>query len=127
MAGSRARADRRGIGTTLAPRHGDERRSQSTNVGRNLRRSASRHSALLARLPAGEHAPDPALSAGDASVELARLSLIDRQIITLCVLEGFSEREAAGVLDIAPGTVKSRLFRARRRLASALAPEGNPA
>ncbi|TFC63068.1 RNA polymerase sigma factor [Cryobacterium sp. TMB1-7] len=40
-----------------------------------------------------------------------------RQVITLCVLEGFKVSEAAIVLNVPDGTVESRLSRAKRRLA----------
>jgi RNA polymerase sigma factor (sigma-70 family) len=98
----------------------------ATNVGRNLRRSASRYTALLDRLPPADHGADPAAAseARDLAASLARLPLTDRQVLTLCVLEGYSERDAAVALGIAPGTVKSRLSRARRRLASAVISEG---
>ena len=98
----------------------------ATNVARNLRHSAGRYAALLERLPPGEHGTDPADSAAahDAATHLDRLSLADRQVLTLCVLEGYSEREAAAALGVAPGTIKSRLSRARRRLASALTSHG---
>ena len=39
-----------------------------------------------------------------------------RNIIALVDVVGFSYKEAAGVLDIEPGTVMSRLSRARRAL-----------
>jgi RNA polymerase sigma-70 factor (ECF subfamily) len=91
----------------------------ATNVARNLRRSSARYSALLERLPAAESGPDPAdIVSHDVEVRLARLPLADRQVLTLCVLEGYSERDAATALGIAPGTVKSRLSRARRRFLS---------
>jgi RNA polymerase sigma factor (sigma-70 family) len=98
----------------------------ATNVGRNLRRSAGRYTALLERLPPASDAPDPAdrVVAPEITAQLARLSLPDRQVLTLCVLEGYSERDAAAALGVAPGTVKSRLSRARRRLASAVISEG---
>jgi RNA polymerase sigma factor (sigma-70 family) len=98
----------------------------ATNVARNLRRSATRYAALLDRLPPGEQGPDPADSAAahDVATHLGRLSLADRQVLTLCVLEGYSEKDAAAALGVAPGTVKSRLARARRRLASALTSYG---
>jgi len=40
----------------------------------------------------------------------------DQQILLLIGVEGFTYEEAAQVLDVAVGTVKSRLFRARDRL-----------
>lgn len=98
----------------------------ATNVARNLRRGAHRYAALLERLPPGEHGADPADSAAEHDVvaHLARLSRPDRQVLILCVLEGYSERDAAAALGVAAGTVKSRLSRARRRLASAVASPG---
>lgn len=93
----------------------------ATNVGRNQRRSARRHRALLERLPPGEHADDPAdLAQRGLVTQLADLPLADRQVLVLCVLEGYSERDAAAALGVAPGTVKSRLSRARRRAAHVL-------
>ena len=39
-----------------------------------------------------------------------------RSVIWLVDVEGFRQREVAGILDIPPGTVASRLFRARSTL-----------
>jgi RNA polymerase sigma-70 factor (ECF subfamily) len=47
-------------------------------------------------------------------------------VLTLCVIEGYSEREAAEALGVAVGTVKSRLSRARGRLAASVAPALKP-
>lgn len=95
-----------------------------TNTAHNLRRSAARYRALLKRLPAADRPPDPAdlVSDGVATAALRKLSTTDRQVIVLCVLEGFSEREAADALGIPAGTVKSRLSRARSRLAALVQP-----
>lgn len=91
----------------------------ATHVAQNLRRSARRHRALLAKLPPDPHGPDHAdgFDDGEAHAALRELPLIDRQILTLCVLEGYSERDAATALGVPAGTVKSRLARARTRLA----------
>jgi RNA polymerase sigma factor (sigma-70 family) len=91
----------------------------ATNASRNVSRSARRHRALLARLPAEPAARDHAerFEGSDAVDALRRLSIADQRIITLCVLEGLSEREATQVLGIPSGTVKSRLSRAKTRLA----------
>lgn len=51
---------------------------------------------------------------------LARLPLVDREVLTLCFLEDLSIAEIAEILAIPPGTVKSRLFKARRALRAAL-------
>jgi RNA polymerase sigma-70 factor (ECF subfamily) len=94
----------------------------ATNAARNIARARRRHRALLLRLPPSDAATDAPdrLDVGDAELALRTLPLIDQQVITLCVLEGFSEREASTALGVAPGTVKSRLSRAKARLGSAL-------
>lgn len=90
----------------------------ATNAARNVSRSSARYRRLLAALPPADHAPDPAdsLDDGPATRAFRTLPLADRQVIGLCVLEGYSEADAATALGIARGTVKSRLSRARRRL-----------
>ena len=47
--------------------------------------------------------------------QLQRMEPEHRAVLVLRDLEGLSEQEAAEVLDVAPGTVKSRLHRARAR------------
>jgi RNA polymerase sigma-70 factor (ECF subfamily) len=45
-----------------------------------------------------------------------RLPLNDKVILSLVVIEGMKYEEAAAVLDVPVGTVRSRLSRARSRL-----------
>jgi RNA polymerase sigma factor (sigma-70 family) len=94
----------------------------ATNVSSNLRRGARRHHALLSRLPLETHHPDHAerFDDGDAQRALRSLTTADQRVITLCVLQGLSEREAAAVLGVPAGTVKSRLSRAKARIAAQL-------
>lgn len=47
---------------------------------------------------------------------IEKLSDIQREVIILCDIEGFSYKETALTLGIEEGTVKSRLFRAREKL-----------
>ncbi len=58
----------------------------------------------------------------DAEIDaaVARLPFEFRDAVILSDLEGLSYNEVADVLDIPVGTVKSRLYRGRRLLASAL-------
>jgi len=57
---------------------------------------------------------------------LETLDDVSRTIVVLCGIEGFEYAEAAEVLAIPVGTVKSRLFRARARLADLLADDLGP-
>jgi RNA polymerase sigma-70 factor (ECF subfamily) len=60
---------------------------------------------------------DEALTVGAA---LAELDPMSRQALVLVAVEGLSYQEAGAVLDLAVGTVKSRVSRARARLAELL-------
>lgn len=57
----------------------------------------------------------------DALDELDDLS---RTLVLLCSVQGLSYPEASEVLDLPVGTIKSRIFRARARLAESLAGTG---
>lgn len=87
------------------------------------RRIAAREAVRAARQsPAGESQPPeevPAPGRTSLGVEirdqLERLEPEQRAVLVLRDLDGLSEQEAAMLLDVAPGTVKSRLHRARAR------------
>lgn len=101
----------------------------------HLRKAKSRRASSLDHLSAGtefvqplprvaEMAPDDALR---ERVELA-LERIDpdfRAVVVLRDIEGYEYREIAEILEIAPGTVKSRLHRARMALRELLKPDLN--
>lgn len=55
---------------------------------------------------------------------LAALPLLEREVLVLFHLQDLSLRECAAVLEVPPGTVKSRLFRARRMLRDRLLEKG---
>jgi RNA polymerase sigma-70 factor, ECF subfamily len=57
---------------------------------------------------------------GDLAGALGRLSPELRAVIRATALDGLSNREAAALLGIPTGTVKTRLMRARRELREAL-------
>jgi RNA polymerase sigma factor (sigma-70 family) len=96
----------------------------ATNVARNLARSSRRYRELLDRLPEPEAVAHPSAESGAALPAIRELPTAERDVVALCLVAGYSEREAATVLGIPPGTVKSRLSRARRRLQATLRAEG---
>jgi RNA polymerase sigma factor (sigma-70 family) len=88
-------------------------------VRRIATREAVRHATRRRREPPIEHVErtagpglDPSLRRDVASV-LAELPTDQRVILVLRDLEGLSEAEAASELNVARGTIKSRLHRAR--------------
>ncbi|KQP57850.1 RNA polymerase sigma factor [Agreia sp. Leaf283] len=99
-------------------------------VFRNFARSSRRYRVALEHLPLPEDTPDHA-EATDERLDLdarrvalrealAQLPRRDQDVLTLCLLEELSTAEAAEALGIAPGTVKSRLSRAKVRLSELL-------
>jgi RNA polymerase sigma factor (sigma-70 family) len=96
----------------------------ATHSARNISRSARRYRDLLERVPPSPEVPDPAdaLDAGPAMSALATLSEAHRNVVTLCIIEGLPLADAALVLRVPVGTVKSRLHAAKRALAERLAP-----
>lgn len=98
----------------------------TTNVLHNWRRSRRRHDAALDRLRSRID-PGPALTdqqaeaADEARRVLARLPRLpagELDVLVLATWEGLSIAEIADALDLPAGTVKSRLHRARQRLAA---------
>jgi RNA polymerase sigma factor (sigma-70 family) len=102
----------------------------TTNVARNLTRGLRRYRALIATLPRsddGRSAEDLAMErmeetriaahVGDA---LSSLSPSDAALITLTMLEHYSPAQSAIALGISDGAARTRLHRARARMASAL-------
>ena len=99
----------------------------ATNVVRNQRRSLRRHSDALKRLPP----PDPELGLAGLAADridaerqmrrvlaaLQQLPENDKDVLSLCLWSELSYEDAAAALGIPVGTVRSRLSRARARLA----------
>jgi RNA polymerase sigma factor (sigma-70 family) len=99
----------------------------ATNVVRNQHRSLRRYADALKRVPP----PAPVLGiAGEVAdrldaqrrmrailAVLDRLHESDKDVLALCVWSQLSYEEAAAALGVPVGTVRSRLSRARRRLA----------
>lgn len=119
----------------------------ATNLARNHSRSNRRYRAAAAAAAAAgaasvpDHADEVAGRLDDRrhiALTLAQLSALrrpEREVLLLCLCEGLEYTDAARVLGIPVGTVRSRLSRARtklRRLAEAelkkkkREPEGRP-
>jgi RNA polymerase sigma-70 factor (ECF subfamily) len=97
------------------------------NVVRSQYRAQRRYSDALARVPAPSP-PEPeserAIARIDAEREMrvlldtvSKLNRREREVLELCVWAELSTEEAASSLGISVGAVRSRLSRARRRLA----------
>lgn len=98
----------------------------ATNVCRNATRSRRRHLNAVDRLPretVPDHSDRVAASVDDERrmqrllEEIAKLSDRDRDVLLLIAWSGLTYEQAARALDVPIGTVRSRLSRARRRLA----------
>ncbi|SHI08243.1 RNA polymerase sigma factor [Streptomyces sp. 3214.6] len=102
----------------------------ATNVTRNTRRAARRHAAAVARLPRGEPLDDFAEEIAGRLDDAERLALVrsafaklrraEREVLALCVWGGLDYAAAAEALGVPVGTVRSRLSRARTKLAKYL-------
>jgi RNA polymerase sigma-70 factor (ECF subfamily) len=70
----------------------------------------------------GRHGIDPAVDGLSEPLRAALMELEDgfRFAVVLCDLLGFPYAEAAQILGVQEGTIKSRIFRARETLASTL-------
>lgn len=97
----------------------------AANLARNQRRSWGRYRAALQRFARRDvHSPPKDVESESAHRSQAqalwqavqRLGAADQQIIYLRHFMDLSVEETAAVLEVAPGTVKSRLHRAHQRL-----------
>src|SRR3984957_8638970 len=99
----------------------------ATHVGRGQRRAAWRHRTALARLAVADELPDFADDASGRLDDAARIKALHRalaglpgpelEVLALCVWSGLSYGDAAEALHVPVGTVRSRLSRARAKLA----------
>ena len=89
----------------------------------NRCRSRLRASSRRETLPLWEELPAPEPEERSLLEELSALPPQDRAVIHLHYYEGYSTDEIARILGCRPGTVRSRLSRARARLRDLLAPE----
>jgi RNA polymerase sigma-70 factor, ECF subfamily len=99
----------------------------ATNVARGQRRAAWRHRTALARLAVADELPDFADDASGRLDDATRIRALHRalaalpgpelEVLALCVWSGLGYAEAAEALNVPVGTVRSRLSRARAKLA----------
>ena len=102
----------------------------TTNLARNLTRGLRRYRALIAALPRGEvvrSAEDVAIEeieelriAAQVRDALNGLSPTDAALVNLTMFEHYSPAQVATVLGISDGAARTRLHRARTRLAAAI-------
>lgn len=108
----------------------------ATHKCENARRGVRRRLAFLARQPGpavvADFAPEAAGRVDDArrlravQEALGRLRRQDREVLSLCVWSGLDYQQTAEALGVPVGTVRSRLSRARRRLARLTAERTEP-
>jgi RNA polymerase sigma-70 factor (ECF subfamily) len=105
------------------------RRNSLYRIATNLARDARRRN--LIRIPASVAGDDIERVAGgdqagtterqaEVSRAMSRLKPRERAMLWLAYAEGATHREIAEVLDVSPESMKSLLFRARRKMASLL-------
>ncbi len=105
------------------------------NLLRNQWRSARRRRAALDRLPPLEPEPDIAVGVAarlDAEramralrAAVQRLPQGEQEALELCAWAGLNYQDAAEIMGISPGSVGSRLSRARARLGAMLRQDGS--
>jgi RNA polymerase sigma factor (sigma-70 family) len=99
----------------------------AVNVTRNAARASRRHQSALGRLPPAPVVPDFADDLAGRIDDAARLRAVqsalarlrrgEREVLALCVWSGLDYAAAAQALGVPVGTVRSRLSRARAKLA----------
>ncbi|HEV2812273.1 MAG TPA: RNA polymerase sigma factor [Solirubrobacteraceae bacterium] len=101
----------------------------ATNLLRQRWRMRRRHAAALTRIaavrPHGEGADEVLAREHEMRVVLEAVAGLPRReqdVLALCVWTGLSYEEAARVLGVPVGTVRSRLSRARERLRATTSP-----
>ena len=108
----------------------------ATMLTRNHERTLRRYRGALRRIAPADAVPDPAAEIAarvDAQRQVEHIRSLfhsiprqDREVLELAALGTLSVAEIATALGIAPGTVKSRLSRARARLAESLTRDPDP-
>ncbi|MET8136223.1 RNA polymerase sigma factor [Streptomyces sp. NPDC006290] len=107
----------------------------ATHKAHNANRSLRRRLAFLARSPQPRPVEDFAEEAAGRIDDARRLALVhealgrlrrqEREVFALCVSAGLDYRQAAETLGVPVGTVRSRLSRARAKLARLSSGQGS--
>jgi RNA polymerase sigma factor (sigma-70 family) len=102
----------------------------TTNLSRNADRTRQRYRRFLRDLPPPQEQPNAAeiaysnmdsqVRASELSSAIMALSPKDSQLLFLTALEGLSIEEASRTVGISSGAAKTRISRARRKLAATL-------
>lgn len=102
------------------------RRKRAEPMDGDILEDLSGPSGSAAVVGSGRQGIDPAIDGLSDPLRDALMSLNEgfRFAVVLCDLLGFPYNEAAEILDVQEGTIKSRIFRAREALAAALLEAG---
>ncbi|MCC3651741.1 RNA polymerase sigma factor [Streptomyces sp. S07_1.15] len=98
----------------------DARRAQARTAEVQEAHARREHGAARAVAPSAEERVLSGVEFGDLGTALDGLSSELRDVLRATVVDGLSTRQAAGLLGIPEGTVKTRALRARRELREAL-------
>jgi RNA polymerase sigma-70 factor (ECF subfamily) len=94
------------------------------NVARTAIRDNARRAALAPPVELQDEQPDPLARdptiAGDIERAIERLPPMQQACVRLCDVEGFTSVEAASMLGVSDGTIRTHLSRGRRQLRVAM-------
>ena len=93
-----------------------------TAINKDGRRAALAPLTLLDTEPPAPIEVDP-VTTGDAERAIEALAPMQQACVRLCEIEGFTSVEAARMLGIAEGTVRTHLHRARKQLQVVMDPQ----
>ena len=93
-----------------------------TAISKDGRRAALAPLTLLEEEPPAPTPVDPVV-AGDVERAIEALAPMQQACVRLCDIEGFTSVEAARMLGIGEGTVRTHLHRARKQLRVAMDPQ----
>jgi RNA polymerase sigma factor (sigma-70 family) len=96
-------------------------------VARNFARARRRHRHAMETLPGGQHHDDFSTGVNERLDDeprrvavrqaFATLTGVEQDVVSLCVIQGMTVLDASTALGVPVGTVKSRLFRSKKKLA----------